>query len=330
MSKIIETSTPLWKWPIDLERYDRTPSLFCFEEIVLNSWSGTSGTRKSLRKSLPRLYRPLEDVKNLCKTEQPYGKFSKVQTLILQEVKRTQETFWAWDQPKWLNLINESSGLLKTPLHFIAYAYLLGDFRKVYAVTWTYINWVVLAQFIFGTDLYWRECERLREVLRSIGYGKMNLKNCVPSALAAIMIENRNPYLDSFDAELLERTRKNFTRQARIIGLASHGLAALGVLPNPLRKRNYVPWKEKSTTGIAPEWADYCRRWWETSTLTASSRESNYSFTLRMGLWLARDHPDITDLGQWTVETCADFLAAVNSFKVGEWELNSFEVVVKN
>ena len=178
---------------------------------------------------------------------------------------------------------------------------------------------------IFGEELFERECGRLHQALQKIGYGKVNLQQNFPSILAAVMLENRNPYLESFDTELLERTREKYSAQAHGIGKLSQGLAALGILPEPLRMRNYVSWKEKSGGGIAPEWVDYCRRWRETSTLQPKTRESNYSFILRAGLWLAQNHPEITSPAEWTVETCADFLAALNRLKVGEWQLHSFD-----
>jgi Phage integrase family len=323
MPKNISTGAPLWKWPLVLERYDRTPSLSCFELIALESWTGTSSTRNDLRKSLPRLYRPLEDVKNMSTQSNWPSGLSRAQTLILLEMKRTRLCYWAWDQAKWLNLFSRLSPGLNTPLYLVAVAYLLGDFRLVHRVTCHYFYLSSLAQFVFGKGLFWQECKRLHQALQDIGYGKINLKNNFPSVVAAIMLENRNPYLESFTAELLERTRQNYTRQSRSVGKVSRGLTALGILPKPLRMRSYVPWKEKSTTGIAPEWADYCRRWRETSTLQPQTREGNYSFTLRTGLWLARNHPEMTHPAQWTVETCADFLAVLNRLKVGEWELQS-------
>ncbi|MFZ2170017.1 MAG: hypothetical protein WAW61_10320, partial [Methylococcaceae bacterium] len=163
------------------------------------------------------------------------------------------------------------------------------------------------------------------QTLQKMGYGKIKLQQRFPSILAAVMLENRNPYLESFEDELLERTREKYSTQARSIGKLSHELAALGILPHPLWMRNYVSWKEKSSDGIAPEWVDYCRRWRETSTLQPKTRESNYSFILRAGLWLAQNLPEITSPADWTVETCADFLAALNRLKVGEWKLHSFD-----
>ena len=45
---------------------------------------------------------------------------------------------------------------------------------------------------------------------------------------------------------------------------------------------------------------------------------------LRAGLWLAKAHPGVTSQAGWTVEVCADFLAAVDRLAVGEWVLFSF------
>ena len=142
------------------------------------------------------------------------------------------------------------------------------------------------------------------------------------------MLERRDPRLEAFDAALLERTRALYRDPvARHIGKVSHGMAALGLLAKPLRMRNYVGWREKSVEGIHPEWVGWCRRWRETSTLRPKTRETNYSFMLRAGLWLARAHPEVTSPAEWTVEVCADFLAAVDKLTVGDWVLASFSHV---
>jgi hypothetical protein len=62
----------------------------------------------------------------------------------------------------------------------------------------------------------------------------------------------------------------------------------------------------------------WCQRWRETSVLRPQTRETNYSFILRIGLWLARDCPEIREPGQWTISTCASFIAALGKMNVDE------------
>jgi len=324
MDPLDSASAYTWQWPIDLVQYDRNPLLSEAERNVLANWRGTTGIRDNIRAALPRLCRPLEDVGALTSSQHRQQGLSRAQTMVLREVQRTQQPYWAWDQQAWLDLACPPSTNLQSPSFIIAIAYLLCDFRLVHCVcSKFYLSF--LARFVFGRELFDQECGRLHQALQKIGYGKLQLQRNFPSVVAAVMLENRSPYLESFDGELLERTREKYTAQARSIGKISHGLAALGILHKPLRMQNYVSWKEKSTEGIASEWVDFCRRWRETSTLQPKTRESNYSFILRAGLWLSQNHPEITSPAHWTVETCADFLAALNRLKVGEWQLQSFD-----
>ncbi len=320
MTQVDSTTSCCWEWPIDLAQYDQSPWLSETEQCALIRWDNV----RKARAKLPRLYRPLQDVAALRTKQSHLNGCSKAQTLILQEVQRTQQPYWAWSQQAWLELICRPSIHPSARLFLTANAYLLCNFHLVHC-TGSRFYLSALGRLVFGKERFDLECTRLHQALQNIGYGNLNLQQNFPSILAAVMLENRNPNLESFNVELLERTRENYTTQARSIGKLSHGLAAIGVLPKPLRMRNYVSWKEKSSEGIAPEWVDFCQRWRETSTLEPRTRESNYSFILRAGLWLAQSHPDITSPTDWTVETCADFLAALNRLKVGEWQLHSFD-----
>jgi hypothetical protein len=75
----------------------------------------------------------------------------------------------------------------------------------------------------------------------------------------------------------------------------------MGILPRPLRMRGYIGWREKSTDGIAPEWAAWCRRWRETSV----------------------PRPKIREPKNWTISTCASFIAALGRLNVDELSLAS-------
>lgn len=110
---------------------------------------------------------------------------------------------------------------------------------------------------------------------------------------------------------------------ARAVGKVSNGLATMGIIEAPLRLRSYVGWKDKSTQGVPPEWAQWCARWRDTSTLRPKTRESNYDFVLRVGLWLAKEHPSISSPADWDAATCASFIAALDRMTVGQWLLES-------
>ena len=39
----------------------------------------------------------------------------------------------------------------------------------------------------------------------------------------------------------------------------------------------------------------------------------------KAGRWLAAEHPEITEPGQWTRQTCAAWVAAVDRMNIGEY-----------
>ncbi len=236
---------------------------------------------------------------------------------ILQEMVRRRTTFWQWSQEEWRLLL---SGRLLSRPYVAAVAYHFGGSREpmIFAMAGTY------AEAIFGSGVFLNELARLRRVLRSLGYAEAHLQNVLPSTLGHLLLENGDPRLESLNVELLLRGQEHRVEGvARGVGKISNGLAALGLIDKPLRMRNYVGWKEKDTTDVGSEWASWCGRWRDTSTNRPQTRESNYSFILRIGLWLKRHHPEVQSPADWDIPLCAEFLAAVNGMTVGQWQLAS-------
>jgi hypothetical protein len=67
------------------------------------------------------------------------------------------------------------------------------------------------------------------------------------------------------------------------------------------------------------EWAAYVDRWYATSTLQPSVRGSVRANLARWAGGWPRKHPEITDPGQWTRQTCAAWIAAVERMQVGDY-----------
>ncbi|OAT17466.1 transposase [Buttiauxella noackiae ATCC 51607] len=182
------------------------------------------------------------------------------------------------------------------------------------------------AKAAFGRDFFQQELNRLSEVLVALGYSRHTQEMFLSAVLGMLMLENGDPRLESFTEELLKRGQQYRTEGiARAVGKVSHGLAAMGILARPLRMRGYIGWKEKRTDGIASEWVEWCHRWRETSVLRPKTRETTYSFILRIGLWLARDCPDIREPADWNISTCASFIAALGRMNVDELSLEPEE-----
>ena len=66
-------------------------------------------------------------------------------------------------------------------------------------------------------------------------------------------------------------------------------------------------------------WLDYAKRWFQTSTLTRSSRTQTYFALIKLGRWLDHEHPDRADPGSWERELAAGWVARVDRMLVGEY-----------
>lgn len=239
---------------------------------------------------------------------------------VLTIVYQTGEPYWNWEKPTWLALLNGHSPARP---YMAALAYHLGGFRDFREIK-KFRHSSVYAATIFGRAIFNEEQARLASTLTGLGYSQRRLELFLTSVLGSLMLENGDPRLETFTNDLLQRGQdsRNYA-VARAVGKVSAGLAALGIIKQPLRMRSYVGWKNKSTAGVAPEWAAWCLRWRNTSTLRPSTRGTNYGFVLRIGLWLAREQPQVTSPEDWDTSICAAFVAALDRSTVGEWLLDS-------
>jgi hypothetical protein len=65
-------------------------------------------------------------------------------------------------------------------------------------------------------------------------------------------------------------------------------------------------------SAVHPEWASWCQRWRDTSSLPDLQRDSYYTFLLGVGCWLVGHHPEVCRPEQWTEQVAADYVAALS------------------
>lgn len=304
-------------YPFEFNR-NELPSKLSETELIAIADRFQRSDREHLQSTVPTLIGPLLIL----------AKRSGVSPLLIKpsiaallwRVSRTGVPYWHWSDAQWLELLNACGG---SRPYLASVAYHLGGFKNTQHIA-KFRQPALYASAIFGPDIFEHEHARLSEALRSLGYAARHLEQFLSCVLGTLMLENGDPRLETFTEELLRRNQaQRKIAIAHQVGKVSHGLAALGILGKPLRMRNYVEWKQKSTSGIDPAWAQWCRRWRETSTLRPKTRESDYSYILRTGLWLMRAHPQVRTPQDWEMSTCADFIAAVDRMYVGEWTLDS-------
>jgi integrase len=304
---------------IDLSRYDRTPELTPDERQIASRWAGHERPVITKRQ-LPRLYKPLVDV--LLYLGIPRAERSGTIKIILIEVGRSKQCYWGWSDQQWLALINSQS--TRTG-HLLAAAYLLTGFKRFYDLK-RKAHLLVTARGVFRRDVFDGECGRLMTALDRVGFKCSSMRSFMPSVIAAVALEGDDPRLERFDRALLERVRRLYRGPIgkRIIML-TNGLAALGLVPQPIRFRVYASRRGEEPGDIHPEWMNWCRRWLQTSTLRERSRQASYNALMRVGVWLGKTHPEVIGPEQWTVELCAEFVAAVDRLVIGEWSCSSFD-----
>ena len=80
-------------------------------------------------------------------------------------------------------------------------------------------------------------------------------------------------------------------------------------------------WLARSQAGeidVPPEWLEWTRRWFQTSTLSLGSRRHTYYALIKAGRWLHAEHPDRAEPESWDRELAAAWVAPVDRLKVGE------------
>ncbi|WP_260514570.1 tyrosine-type recombinase/integrase [Serratia fonticola] len=305
----------IWQ-PFERTAYRLDDTLSEEDHLAISTAHGR--TLYQQRQPVPPLLQPLVDIARRSGASPRIARVT-IQA-ILAEVSRLNTPCHRWTAERWQAMYQHRQ--LSGPL-LAAFAFHLSDVPLPLQDV-RCRQPLCYARAVFGRDICQQEWQRLLDVLVSLGYSRRTQEMFLSAVLSMLMLENGDPRLESFTSELLIRGQQHRTEGiARAVGKVSHGLAAMGILPRPLRMRGYTGWREKNTDGIAPEWAAWCWRWRETSVLRPNTRESNYSFILRIGLWLARACPQIREPKDWTLSTCASFIAALGRLSVDELSLTS-------
>ena len=237
--------------------------------------------------------------------------------VILRWMVRRRETFWRWNQETWKKLLSAKHD---SRPYVAAVAYHFGMLREPIM----FGSAGIYAEAIFGFAVFHRELDRLEACCSH--WDTLRLRSAM--------------FFQAFLVTSCWRTGIRGWKLSRPIfwcagrrtaSMAWHAGSGkfltvwrrLESFEKPIRMRNYRSWHDKDTSGVHSEWASWCGRWRETSTRRPRTREGNYSFILRMGLWLYRHHPEVKSPADWDVPLCADFLVTLNNMKVGQWELAS-------
>ena len=158
------------------------------------------------------------------------------------------------------------------------------------------------------------------EVLDRWGYHiSKGTRSRMRGVFSQALLINRSPRLEDLDTAAFAALRAHPAtngHQGSMLYALQRAVAALGHCDPPVRTGYLQP---AGIEGADPAWAGWIERWHATSTLTPKVRDIIRTIMAKAGRWLAVEHPEITEPGQWTRATCAAWVAAVDRMSVGDY-----------
>lgn len=325
-----------WQSPIDLSGYDRSPLLTPEEQRTLRALSADLAQGHLPHPTTPawtalaRLIGPLDDARlSLVLPPKPAHRRSACQAvaLILHGCALTQTSFWSWDAAGWVARFGPNQRTFRRSVargmeasvrpSMVGIAYLLDCFSAFHLVG--RINRITLATRIFGPTRVSAAIESVMTILEGWGYHSARRTDKFPGLIATILLLNRSPDLADITPAIIERLRRHEEiRPVRRSTLYSvhRALAALELIEPPPQ---YTGPPAPMVEGVDATWQAWVERWTATSPLTYDVRSGIRSILLKVGRWLASEHPAIHEPAQWTRELCAAYIALVERLRIGDY-----------
>jgi integrase len=313
-----------WTWPIDLDRYERSPHFTRVERDTLARYAEAYrfyryGRTMDFGADLDRLVRPLNDT--LDYTGIGTNKRKYVLLFFLREMAERKQSFWGWTTEEWIDSINSQ---LAARQHAVAIAYLLCGFSDLHRLKSDHVVYSCLARKVFGCEHTKNLSERVKELMAEWGYRRAGTRDQVMRTIFECLLFVRSPHLNDIT---LDHLRTVIGRRPPRAGMycafaISRVLAKIGTIPEPMEiARPFVVRAEipEITEGVPPEWARLCCRWLETSTVSARYRRKSYYFLLNIGRWLANKHPEINSPADWARDLAAEAVAVTCQWRAGDW-----------
>jgi integrase len=327
MTALAAACEPDGRWVplIDPSRYDRVPALTAAEreavallERYRYRWpSGVAG-------ALERLIAPVDAALDVIDSHPAWWGRSTTRSLLLRGASVHGLALWGWDRDQWLETLRGANANYRQAV--AAVAYLLCDQRDLHHA---FGGWKLrlLTHRVFGGEPVAQTLDRVQGYLDGLGQATMLQRPSLQHALYHWMLLGASPLLEDLarQGELLAGLRARERHNARRHGVEqlARTVFEMGVLERmpfstqPSRQE----WLARSQAGeidVPPQWLEWTRRWFETSTLSRRSRIATYYALIKAGRWLHRDHPDRADPGSWDRPLAAAWVAAVDRLLVGE------------
>jgi integrase len=315
-----------WTPPLSPAAYDRCVALSREERRALALIADRPGRWPAgVAEALARFTAPVNDVLAVAGLKPGSWAGAPTRGDLLQAIGREGMAFWGWDRAQWERTV--AGGNVAVRQLLIAVAYQLCAINDLH---WE-IRGFKMRLFcgrVFGHAAVEETVGRVQSHLDSLGSAAQLQRPSLQRALYELMLAARSPLLDDLAKrpellpEIRDRTshnpgRSGFEQLARTMV----DMGVLSALPFPARLTR-DEWLARSRAGDldVPElWLDYAKRWFQTSTLSRSSRSQTYFALIKVGRWINHEQPDHADPGSWTRELAAGWVARVDRMLVGEY-----------
>jgi len=239
-----------WRWPLDLDAYDRDPALTPNERAALarrarfphrfGHWTPL------FHQELGRLARPVTDALDYLEIRHERAR-ARVQCRLAQALYREESTYWAWPEGTWRSLLGTSRRSFNDRAStdrvsrgaFLAVGLVLkcaivldclGKYERV-----------PVAYRLFGHARVEAALDRVMQALVDWGYA-LPSRPSMRLTLCETFLFVQSPRLDDLTLDHLTRLRVATARHTRLRGgvlRLSRALAGLGVIPAPLNAWAY-------------------------------------------------------------------------------------------
>ena len=332
--KTLESKQEKWQFPIDTGKYNRSPYLTKSErEEIKLLVAKTSSWRANSRKIMERLLLPLNDALNVIKPA--HTSRSTTIRIVLKEMNKRQTAFWDWKEKDWVEIVGYSYKVFQDKYgtrggvqsNLVAIAYLLFRFNLHRANGCSFPPYT-LASKVFGKKSIQLGCEQITKGYSNLGYTKKSNKEKLRTTISDLFLANSSPYLKDLTIDILEELRANedlpLYLRKELVSI-SVVLLNMEIISKPLYFESQKGRRfgvEKAEKNVNSEWAEWCQRWYNTSTLSPQTRKRTYYDAIKTGRWLADKHPEVTSPEQWTRQLAIKFVADVDKMKIGDYVEN--------
>lgn len=339
---LTETAPARWGMPLANTEFDRRHELRAAEAEALKALSPLEMRRNRARgiprrtaghwTALARLVEPLDAARSVLHhvDDIRYRRAgAHAVAVVLAHCAASNRAYWGWTAWDWAMVCGPSSQafLAAQPLPIettvrpfvMALGYLLGEFNEYQHLG--NFNRLHLANLVFGAEPIEDAMSQASAVMEQWGYlsqtsddGRYRL----PGILSQALLINRSPRLQDLSTTAFAALNAHPATSGRhpaSLHALQRVLADMGHCDPPVRPgHNHSP----GIIGAHPTWASWVERWHDTSTLTPKVRAIVRTLMAKAGRWLAVEHPEIIEPGQWTRSTCAAWVAAIDRMAVGD------------